>query len=353
MAAIAKPYGPLMVGLVGESLAEDESEMLCHPGVGGVILFTRNYSARPQLRMLCDAIHALRQPPLPIAVDHEGGRVQRFKEGFSALPPAAHYGMRYDLDREEGQRLARAGGRVMAAELQAAGVDFSFAPVLDIDHGKSRVIRDRAFHRDPEAVSVLARAFLAGMRKAGMVGVGKHFPGHGGVAEDSHRDLPVDRRTLEDIHMSDLLPFERLIASKDLVGVMTAHIVFCRLDESPAGFSRYWIRDILRNELGFEGPVFSDDLDMGGAAGFGDHVARAEAALDAGCDMALICNDPKGAAKVLDRLDLKPHPRRSARIARMRGRGPSDPASLEKDALYRAALEDLKSSISLQGKESL
>ncbi|WP_025770935.1 beta-N-acetylhexosaminidase [Thioalkalivibrio sp. HK1] len=347
MAAIDQPYGPLMVGLVGERLAEDESEMLRHPGVGGVILFSRNYSSRPQLRMLCDAIHALRQPPLPIGVDHEGGRVQRFKEGFSTLPAAAHYGMRYDIDRGQGRRVAQAGGRVMAAELRAAGVDFSFSPVLDIDHGKSQVIGDRAFHRDPEVVSVLARAFLAGMREAGMAGVGKHFPGHGGVAEDSHRDLPVDRRTLGDIRMSDLLPFERLIASGDLTGVMAAHIVFDRLDESPAGFSRYWIGDILRNELGFEGPVFSDDLDMGGVTGFGDHVARTEAALEAGCDMALICNDPAGAARVLDRLDLEPHPRRSTRIARMQGSKPSDPASLEKNIPYRSALEELKSSLSL------
>ncbi|MBF2758686.1 MAG: beta-N-acetylhexosaminidase [Ectothiorhodospiraceae bacterium AqS1] len=354
MAAVDRPYGPLMVGIAGEALAEDEAEMLCHPGIGGVILFTRNYRSRSQLRALCDAIHALRRPSLVIAVDHEGGRVQRFKEGFAALPAAAHYGMRYDIEREEGRRIAQAGGRVMAAELRAAGVDFSFAPALDIDHGKSRVIGDRAFHREAEAVSVLARAFLAGMSEAGMAGVGKHFPGHGSVSEDSHLELPVDRRALEDIRTSDLLPFERLIASGDLTGVMPAHIVFERMDESPAGFSRYWIDDILRKGLRFDGPVFSDDLDMGGAAGFGDHVARTAAALDAGCDMALICNDPAAAARVLDTLDPEAHPRRSARIARMQGSGGrSDFASLEKDHLYRAALDDLKSSIALEESLSL
>ncbi len=348
MTPVDKPRGPLMLGIAGESLAPEEAEMLCHPAVGGVILFTRNYTSRSRLRMLCDAIHALRRPSLLIAVDHEGGRVQRFRQGFCALPAAARYGMLYDRDRQEGQRVARAGGRVMAAELRASGVDFSFAPVLDIDHRKNKMIGDRAFHRSPDAVSDLAHAYLRGMNDAGMAGVGKHFPGHGKVGVDSHRGLPTDWRPFEEIQKADLVPFERLIASGDLAGVMAAHIIYCELDKYPASFSRRWIGGVLRKDLGFEGPVFSDDLDMAAAAEIGDHVERVEAALAAGCDMALICNDPAGAARVLDTLAIEPHPERSARIAQMQGRGQVDFAALEKDALYRAAVDDIESSISLE-----
>ena len=332
--------GSLMVGIAGIELDQVEREVLRHPCVGGVILFSRNYRCREQLRALCDAIHDLRQPPLLIAVDHEGGRVQRFRDGFSTLPAAAQYGMLYDRNPGLACRAARAGGWVMAADLRAGGVDFSFAPVLDLDRGASAVIGDRAFHHDPDAVTTLARAFLAGMRDAGVGGVGKHFPGHGSVAADSHRTLPVDHRSYEDLRLADLVPFERLVAS-DLAGVMSAHVVFECLDTRPAGFSRRWIRDVLRGELGFQGIVFSDDLDMAAAAAGGDHVERARAALDAGCDMVLVCNDWPAAVAVVDGLQTGPDPVRIARMARMHGRRMTSFEQLASDAAYRSAVAEI------------
>ena len=334
--------GPVMTGIAGSELDRVESEVLRHPGVGGVILFSRNYRCRRQLRVLCDAIHALRQPPLLIAVDHEGGRVQRFRDGFSALPAAARYGRLHDRDPGLACRIARAGGWVMAVELRAAGVDFSFAPVLDLGRGASAAIGDRAFHRDPDVVTTLARAFLAGMRDAEVGGIGKHFPGHGGVAVDSHHALPVDRRSYEDLLLSDLVPFERLAAS-ELAGVMPAHVVFECLDDRPAGFSRRWIGDVLRGGLGFEGVVFSDDLDMAAAAVGGDHVDRARAALEAGCDMVLVCNDWPAAVAVVEGLKTDPDPVRAARMARLHGRGATSFEKLASNASYRSAVAGLSS----------
>ena len=334
--------GPVMTGIAGSELDRVESEVLRHPGVGGVILFSRNYRCRRQLRVLCDAIHALRQPPLLIAVDHEGGRVQRFRDGFSALPAAARYGRLHDRDPGLACRIARAGGWVMAVELRAAGVDFSFAPVLDLGRGASAAIGDRAFHRDPDVVTTLARAFLAGMRDAEVGGIGKHFPGHGGVAVDSHHALPVDRRSYEDLLLSDLVPFERLAAS-ELAGVMPAHVVFECLDDRPAGFSRRWIGDVLRGGLGFEGVVFSDDLDMAAAAVGGDHVDRARAALEAGCDMVLVCNDWPAAVAVVEGLKTGPDPVRAARMARLHGRGATSFEKLASNASYRSAIAGLSS----------
>ena len=334
--------GPVMTGIAGSELDRVESEVLRHPGVGGVILFSRNYRCRRQLRVLCDAIHALRQPPLLIAVDHEGGRVQRFRDGFSALPAAARYGRLHDRDPGLACRIARAGGWVMAVELRAAGVDFSFAPVLDLGRGASAAIGDRAFHRDPDVVTTLARAFLAGMRDAEVGGIGKHFPGHGGVAVDSHHALPVDRRSYEDLLLSDLVPFERLAAS-ELAGVMPAHVVFECLDDRPAGFSRRWIGDVLRGGLGFEGVVFSDDLDMAAAAVGGDHVDRARAALEAGCDMVLVCNDWPAAVAVVEGLKTGPDPVRAARMARLHGRGAMSFEKLASNASYRSAVAGLSS----------
>ena len=334
--------GPFMVGIAGSELGQVESEVLCHPGVGGVILFSRNYRNRGQLRALCDAIHSLRRPPLLIAVDHEGGRVQRFRDGFTVLPAAAQYGNLHDRNQEFGCRAARAGGWVMAIELRAAGVDFSFAPVLDLDRGLSTVIGDRAFHHEPDVVTELARAFLAGMRDAGVRGIGKHFPGHGSVAADSHIALPVDVRSYEDVRSSDLVPFERLAAS-DLAGVMPAHVVFECLDVRPAGFSRRWIGDVLRGELGFRGIVFSDDLDMAAAATGGGHVDRAHAALEAGCDMVLVCNDWSGAVAVVEGLKIESDPVRTARMARMHGRGAPTFEQLASDASYRSIVADISS----------
>ena len=331
-----------MTGIAGTELDRVEEDLLRHPSVGGVVLFSRNYGSRRQLRTLCDSIHALKQPPLLIAVDHEGGRVQRFRAGFTPLPAAAQYGYLHDRDQELGHRAARAGGWVTAVELRAAGVDFSFAPVLDLGGGVSTVIGDRAFHHDPDVVTGLARAFLAGMRDAGMGGVGKHFPGHGSVAADSHYTLPVDARSYEDIRLSDLVPFERLAAS-DLAGVMPAHVVFECLDVRPAGFSHRWIKDVLRGELGFRGIVFSDDLDMAAATTGGDHLDRALAALEAGCDSVLVCNDWPGAVQVAEGLKTGPDPVRIARMARMHGRGTQTFQRLASDAAYRRAVADISS----------
>ena len=329
-----------MVGIAGLELDEVERDVLRHPTVGGVVLFSRNYRSREQLRVLCDEIHGSRRPPPLIAVDHEGGRVQRFRDGFSTLPAAAQYGMLHARNPELACRAARAGGRVMASELRAGGVDFSFAPVLDLGRSVSSVIGDRAFHRDPDVVTVLARAFLSGMREAGVGGVGKHFPGHGGVAADSHHVLPVDRRSYEDLQLEDLVPFERL-AESGLAGVMPAHVVYECLDRHPAGFSRRWITGVLRGELGFRGIVFSDDLDMAAAAAGGAHVDRASAALEAGCDMVLVCNDWPGAVAVVDGLKVGPDPVRSARIARMSSRRPASFEQLSSHAAYRNAVAEI------------
>ena len=333
-----------MVGIAGIELDEVEREVMGHPCVGGVILFARNYRCREQLRALCDAVHALREPPLLIAVDHEGGRVQRFRDGFSILPAAARYGVLHDRDPALGCRAARIGGWVMASELRAGGVDFSFAPVLDLGRGISPVVGDRAYHHDPDTVCALARSFLAGMRDADVCGVGKHFPGHGGVVADSHRTLPVDHRSYEDLELADLVPFERLAAS-ELAGVMPAHVVYECLDSRPAGFSRRWIGDVLRLKLGFDGVVFSDDLDMAAAEAGGDHVERARAALEAGCDMVLVCNDWQAAVAVVDGLEIERDPVRAARLSRMRGRSATSFAQLESSASFRAAAADLASLI--------
>lgn len=307
-----------MVDLRGPAISAGEREMLLHPLVGGVILFSRNFVDVDQLRALTETVHGLRTPPLLIAVDHEGGRVQRFHGEFTSLPPCRCFGELHDTDPAAAQRAAEQAGWLMASELLAAGVDFSFAPVLDLDRGVSAVIGDRAFHRDPDTVARLGRGYLRGMKRAGMAGVGKHFPGHGAVVADSHVAVAVDERSLEEIAMSDLLPFERLIAW-GLPAVMPAHVIFPQVDAQPAGFSPVWLQDVLRARLGFSGAVFSDDITMAGAEGAGDHAARAAAALEAGCDMVLVCNDPAAAAQVLERLDVEPNPASQLRFMRMRG----------------------------------
>jgi len=309
-----------MLDLRGTELAADEREMLLHPLCGGVILFSRNYRDEAQLRALSRAIHELREPPLLIAVDHEGGRVQRFHQEFTSLPACGCFGRLHDEDPQQALRLAQQSGWLMAAELLAVGVDFSFAPVLDLDRGISRVIGDRGFHRDPEVVTELARRFMRGMKTAGMAAVGKHFPGHGSVAADSHDALPVDERDLEEIVMNDLLPFERLIGS-GLPAIMPAHVLYPAVDSVPAGFSTRWLRTVLREQLGFQGAVFSDDVNMAGAGIAGGHVDRAEAALRAGCDMALVCNNSTAAAAVLESLDAEVDPAAQVRLMRMHGTG--------------------------------
>lgn len=326
--------GPIIIDLEGTALTAEERERLLHPQAGGVVLFTRNFESPEQLAGLVRDLHGLRDPQLIVSVDHEGGRVQRFHEGFTRLPPAGILGARYDLDPREGLALAELSGWVMAAELRALDVDLSFAPVLDLGRGVSGVIGDRAYHRDPEVVAELARAFARGMKAAGMSAVGKHFPGHGAVREDSHLTLPIDRRPLEDILAEDVIPFERLV-HYGIAGIMPAHVVYEEVDTKPAGFSRFWLQDILRDRLGFQGIVVSDDLSMAGADSIGDFGDRTEAALEAGCDVVLICNHPQGAAQALERLEGYNNPASQLRLARLHGRSALRIAELQANERWR------------------
>jgi beta-N-acetylhexosaminidase len=282
--------GPVMLGVEGLQLASSDCARLAHPHVGGVILFARNFESSSQLRALTGAIHALR-PELLIGVDHEGGRVQRFRgDEFTPLPPMRTLGRRWDEDPVAASAAAFDVGATIARELRAHGVDFSFTPVLDLDHGASAVIGDRAFHVDPVIVADLAGALVRGLDARGAAAVGKHFPGHGFVAADSHVATPVDARALDDILRTDVVPFAALI-QQGLDAIMPAHVVYPAVDVRPAGFSAVWIAGILRGRLGFDGLVFSDDLEMAGAHSAGDIVARADAAIGAGCDVVLVCND--------------------------------------------------------------
>lgn len=290
----ALPAGCLIIDIAGTELTATEREILRHPLLGGVILFSRNFASREQLTALCAEIHALQSPPPIIAVDHEGGRVQRFREGFSAIPPMRVLGELWERDIAKATEAARALGFMLAAELRACDVDLSFTPVLDLDWGNSAVIGSRAFHRQPQAVSVLANALIRGLRRAGMTACGKHFPGHGWVSADSHVDLPVDSRQLTEMQ-DDLAPYRQV----SLPAVMLAHVVYPAVDTQPAGFSRVWL-DYLRREIKFSGAVFSDDLSMVGAHRAGGIIERTDAAWNAGCDLLLICNAPEDAVRVLD-----------------------------------------------------
>lgn len=310
------PRGPVMLDVAGLELTVEERERIVHPLVGGVILFSRNYADSTQLKALTFAIRALRDPPPLIAVDHEGGRVQRFREGFTAIAPMRTLGELWDRDVARAAAEARRVGETIAAELAAHGVDFSFAPVVDLDYGGSSVIGDRAFHRNPNAVAHLAGALCAGLRARGMAAVVKHFPGHGFVAADSHTDTPVDARPLEALEKDDLIPYAALIR-RGVEGVMPAHVAYPAVDASPAGFSRVWLQDILRDRLGFDGLVFSDDLSMAGARIAGDVVGRADAAHRAGCDMVLVCNDPAGVGTLLSRWGAAATPELERRCARL------------------------------------
>ena len=312
--------GPVMLDLEGVDITAEEKEILSHPLVGGIILFSRNFATVEQLENLVQRLHEVRSPRLLIAVDHEGGRVQRFRDGFTALPAAAHFGQVYEQDVHLARHLAELAGWLMAVELRAVGIDFSFAPVLDVDHGVSEVIGDRAFHRDPAVVTDLARAYIKGMHDAGMAATGKHFPGHGCVEADSHTAIPVDEREYNDIYAHDILPFKRLV-HHGLAAVMPAHVIYSKVDKLPAGFSPYWLKEVLRQRLNFQGVIFSDDLDMQGASVMGgSYTDRAKAALNAGCDMVLVCNNREGALEVLDGLEGYEDPVAHLRLARMHGR---------------------------------
>jgi len=310
--------GPVMLDVKGHELDDEDRRRLRHPQTGGVILFSRNYRDPQQLAQLCQEIHRLRDPRLLIAVDHEGGRVQRFRDGFQALPAMGHLGDLYDAEPQQALQLAETFAWLMSAELLHYGVDLSFAPVLDIGDPVSSVIGDRAFHRDPEIIAHLANAWVRGMSAAGMEAVGKHFPGHGSVEGDSHHLMPFDRRSFADIEALDLVPFRRVI-NTHLAGIMMAHVIYEQVDPQAAGYSRYWIETVLRRQLEFEGVVFSDDLSMRGAETSGGYAGRARRALDAGCDILLVCNNPAGADEVLDSLRGYSSPATQLRLIRLHG----------------------------------
>jgi beta-N-acetylhexosaminidase len=309
-----------MLDLEGYSLTPADRTLLREPAVGGVILFARNYASPAQLSDLVAGIRAVRTPPLLIAVDHEGGRVQRFREGFTAIPPMRDLGRQYDSDMNAALALARTAGWLIASELRAVAIDLSFAPCVDLDWGLSEVIGNRAFHRSPGVVSDLSSAFCRGMRDGGMAAVAKHFPGHGAVVADSHEQLPVDRRSYGEL-LDDMRPYEKLIGARQLAGVMLAHIVYSELDPVPAGFSPYWIQNQLRQQLGFDGAVFCDDLSMKATKKFGSMARRARLALDSGCDMILICNDRAAAMAAVASLRDYSNPLSLVRLARLHGTG--------------------------------
>ena len=352
--------GPLMVDVAGRSLLPEDRDVLEHPLVGGVILFTRNFTDAAQLSALVAEIRALRTPRLLVAVDHEGGRVQRFRSDFTLLPSMRRIGHEYEMDAQHGRELARRAGWLIGSELRAVGIDLAFAPVVDLDYGVNEAIGDRAFHPDADVVGLLAGALMAGLRDAGMSATAKHFPGHGAVAADSHVALPIDRREYADLE-PDLRPYRRLIAN-GLASVMMAHVVFPAVDALPASLSRRWIGEVLRGELGFQGAVLTDDLSMAGAAAFGGPRTRAELALAAGCDMLLVCNSRPSVEELLKTLDPEPRPASALRVARLHGHGPTPGpealAELRASSRWQSAREALERSregrtvLSLDGEAS-
>ena len=322
-ASTSMALGPVIADVEGLTLNEVDRARLMHPQLGGVILFARHFESVPQLCALTAEIRALRGEDFIIAVDHEGGRVQRFRDGFTIIPPMRTLGALWDKDEDAALKAAKDCGYVLASELRACGVNLSFTPVLDLDYGESGVIGDRAFHRDPRIVAALAAALQRGLAEGGLASCGKHFPGHGYIRADSHHEVPIDERDFAAIEADDMLPYKQLIPA-GLSSVMPAHVIYPKVDAQPAGFSRKWIKDILRGSYRFEGVIFSDDLSMEGAkagAGAGGVVARANAALSAGCDMVLVCNDAGAADELLAGLEYQMPAVGQARLARMRGRG--------------------------------
>ena len=328
----------MVVDILGPALTEEDCNRIRHPAAGAVILFARNYENPEQLAALTADIERQREPALPVCVDHEGGRVQRFKEGFTAIPPMRTLGKQWDRDREKGRELATSIGYIIAAELGAHGVDFSFAPVLDLDYGGSSVIGDRALHFDPTAVGALGACLVKGLTQGGAGAVGKHFPGHGYAEADSHVAVPRDDRPFKEIARKDMVPYKAVIEA-GLAGVMPAHVIYPQVDAQPAGYSAHWLREVLRKQLGFQGIVFSDDLSMEGAAVAGGPPERARAAIAAGCDMVLLCNDPVGLDALLESLKDVPL-EQPERLDRMRRQGGRD---LRKSVAYREAQETLQS----------
>lgn len=334
--------GPVMIDIEGIELNAEDRELLAHPLIGGVILFSRNFESMEQLLKLTTELHAIRDPHLLISVDHEGGRVQRFRDGFTALPAASHFGQIYDHDHARARLITENAGWLMAAELRAIGIDFSFAPVLDLDYKISEVIGDRAFHSDPAIISELTHLYIKGMQEAGMAATGKHFPGHGAVKADSHTDIPVDEREYNEIYANDIVPFKRLI-HHGLAAIMPAHVIYPKVDAAPAGFSSFWLKDVLRTRLNFQGVIFSDDLNMKGASYISDnYTQRAKAALHAGCDIALICNNRPAAISIIDELGDVNEPVGHLRLARMHGKRNYTMKQLHQMQRWRRATEQLQ-----------
>ncbi len=330
--------GPVMMGIATLQLSAEERKLLQHPLIGGVILFSRNYESPEQVTALIAEIHALRTPKLLVTVDHEGGRVQRFRAGFTELPAVAQLGKAYDHNPKAARELAELSGWLMAVEMRAIGIDFSFAPVLDLGRGICEVIGDRAFHHNPEIVADLAHQYMIGMHRAGMAATGKHYPGHGGVVEDSHLALPIDRRRYEDLQMEDLVPFERM-AHFGMEAVMVAHVIYEQVDPNLAGFSPFWLQEVLRKRLKFQGVIFSDDLEMEGASVVGDIADRAEAAINAGCDMVLVCKQFDAVVSVLERLKNWHNPTSQLRLSRLHGKRAITREALLADPQWQAAVE--------------
>ncbi len=332
--------GPVMLDIEGRQLTPADCALLAEPAVGGVILFSRNYESPSQLAELVAAIRALRSPPLLIAVDHEGGRVQRFRDGFSAIPPMRQLGRQYDGDTAGAVSLAKTAGWLIATELRAMQIDLSFTPCVDLDWGVSDIIGNRAFHLNPDAVADLASGYCRGLREAGMAAVAKHFPGHGAVVADSHDQLPVDRRSYGDL-LDDMRPYEKLIGKRQLAGVMIAHIVYREMDARPAGFSPFWIQRELRSRLGFGGAVFCDDLSMKATSEYGSMRDRVSLALDAGCDMVLVCNDRGAALQAVDALNDYSNPLSLVRLARLHGTSHTERGSLLSSEEWQQANADV------------
>lgn len=332
--------GMVMVDIQGKELSAQDRDVLSNPNVGGLIFFTRNYASPTQMEELVQAVREAAAGDILLAVDHEGGRVQRFRQEFTRLPPVATLGKKYEDEPLEALQLAHTAGWLMAAEVRAVGIDFSFAPVLDLDFGGSEVIGDRAFHRCPEVVTILAGAYIQGMREAGMASTGKHFPGHGWVQADSHLAIPHDNRQRKAIMEEDVYPFKTLF-KHGLDAVMPAHVIYGNVDGQPAGFSSVWLQDILRGELGFDGVIFSDDLSMEGASVAGSYAARAEAAMAAGCDMVLACNNREGVFDILDHAQLTPNPVSQQRLERMRGKPFMGRAALQAEVAWCEAVESV------------
>ena len=331
--------GPVMLDVVGTELSPADIKRLQHPLVGGVILFARNFESSEQLKTLTASIHAVRQPPLLISVDHEGGRVQRFREGFTKIPAMREFGKIWDAHPKKAKELAEEAGWILAAELRAHGVDFSYTPVLDMDYGESQVIGNRAFHGKAQAIHELAFSLMLGLKRGGMPAVGKHFPGHGYVVADSHVAIPVDEREFDEIAQNDMQPFRQMI-DDGIQAIMPAHVIYPKVDEKPAGFSPRWLQKVLRERLGFNGVIFSDDLSMEGAGVAGDVTARALAALNAGCDMVLLCNQPEKADELLANLNWQISGASLSRLARMHGaKSPMSMDQLHENAAFVAAVK--------------